>query len=147
MSADDLTSVVQENLEPSAGKRLRAAVNDAFAFIRSAEVNAAIGTVTLEQLMGDQILRNGESARSNAAKYDPYSYSPEDDEAAGNEPLKRATLPSAVDTERPTRYDRVLAIVNVLSDVVQEIKELEPVAVYEAEEYADVADVAAPVED
>lgn len=147
MSSDDLTGIVQENLEPSAGKRLRAAVNDAFAFIRSAEVNAAIASVTLEQLMGDQILRNGESERSNAAKYDPYSYNPGEDEAAGDEPLKRATLPSGVDTERPTKYDRVLAIVNVLSDVIAEIKKLEPVAVYEAEEYVDVADVAAPVED
>lgn len=147
MSSDDLTGIVQENLEPSAGKRLRAAVADAFTFIRSAEVNAAIATVTLEQLMGDQILRNGESERSNAAKYDPYSYNPEDDEAAGDEPLKRATLPSGVDTERPTKFDRVLAIVNSLSDVISEIKELEPIAVHAPEDYTDVADVAAPEED
>lgn len=147
MSDDDLTGFVEENLEPSAGKRLRAAVSDAFAFIRSAEVNAAIGSVTLEQLMGDQIERNGESKRSNAAKFDPFSYTPEDDEAAGDEPLKRATLPSGVDTQRPTKLDRVLAIVNNLSDVIEEIKGLEPVEVAELEEYTDIAEVAAPEED
>jgi len=147
MSDDDLTGFVEENLEPSSGKRLRAAVSDAFAFIRSAEANAAIATVTLEQLMGDQIERNGESERSNAAKYDPFSYDPDADEAAGDEPIKRATLPSGVDTQRPTKFDQVYSIVQTLSDVITEVKALEPVEVAELEEYTDVADVAAPEEE
>jgi len=146
MSEDDLQITADENLEPTPGKRLRAAVADAFSFIRSAEANAAMATVTLEQLMGDQIERNGESERSNKAKFDPYSYNPEQDEEAGKEPIKRATLPSGVDTQRPTKLDRVLAIVNTLDGVIEEIKALKPLEVAEMDEYVDKADIAAPEE-
>lgn len=144
MSTDDLTSFVEANLEPDHGKKLRAAVADAYSFIRSMEANAAIATVTLEQLMGDQILRNGESERSNKSKYDPYSYDPTEDEAASEEPVKRANYPSGSDTERPTKLDRVLAIVNNIKDVVSQIKELDPTEVEGEEAYSDVADVAMP---
>lgn len=133
--------------EPSASKKLREAVADAFSFIRSAELNQAMATVSLEQLMGDQITRNGESERSNAAQYDPYSYNPKAVEDAGKEKVERANFLGGTDTNRPTKMDRLLAVANVLSAVIEEIKTQEPIAVASPEEYTDVADVAAPEEE
>jgi len=146
MSDDDLTGYVDQNLEPSSGKKLREAVADAFSFIRSAELNQAMATVTLEQLMGDQINRNGESDRSNAAQYDPYSYNPKAVEDSGKKRVERANFLGGTDTNRPTKLDRVLAIINALSGVIDEIKKQEPIAVASPQEYTDVADVAAPEE-
>jgi hypothetical protein len=143
MSADDLSSHVDANLEPSSGKRLREAVSDAFTFIRSAELNQALATVTLEQLMGDQIARNGETERSNASQYDPYTYKPTTREDAATADIPRANFLGGSDTGRPTKLDRILAITNALSGVIAEIKEQQPVDVASPEEYADIADVAA----
>jgi len=142
MSDDDLTGYVDSNLAPSTGKRLRDAVADAFTFIRSAELNQAIATVTLEQLMGDQIIRNGESSRSNSAQYDPYSYSAKAVEDASKAEQPRANFLGGSDTGRPTKLDRVLAITNSLKAVIKEVKEQQPVDVATTEEYTDVADVA-----
>lgn len=144
MSDDSLTAFVEENLEPSTSKRLRDAVADAFTFIRSAEANSAFATVTLEQLMGDQIQRNGESERSNAAQYDPYSYNPKAVEEAGKSLVERANFLGGSDTNRPTKLDRLLAIMNEIDSIVDEVKSQDPVAVAAPEEYTDVADVAAP---
>ena len=144
MSDDDLTSFVEENLEPSSGKRLRDAIADAFTFIRSAELNQAIATVTIEQLMGDQIARNGETERSNAAQFDPYTYSPKAKEDAAKKDLPRANFLGGSDTDRPTKLDRVLAVTNALKDVIKEVKEQQPVDVASPEEYTDIADVAVP---
>lgn len=144
--SDGLTSYVDQNLEPKPGKRLREAVADAFTFIRSQELNQAIATVTLEQLMGDQINRNGESERSNASKYDPYSYDPKARESASKSKVPRANILGASDTNRPTKLDRVLAITNVLEKIIDEIKAQQPLDVAKPEEYTDVADVAAPEE-
>jgi len=144
MSNADLTVQVDENLEPKASKRLHEAVADAFTFIRSQELNKAIATVTLEQLMGDQINRNGESERSNASQYDPYSYSPEAFEKASAKRVTRANFLGGTDTNRPTKLDRVLAITNALSKVIDEIKAQQPLDVANPEDYTDVADVAAP---
>lgn len=143
MSVDDFTSYVDNNLEASSGKRLREAVADAFAFIRSMELNQAIATVTLEQLMGDQINRNGESSRSNAAQYDPYSYDPKAVEDAGKE-IVRANFLGGSDMNRPTKLDRVLAISNSLESIIDEIKKQKPIEVASAEEYTDIADVSEP---
>ena len=146
MSDDSLTTYVEQNQEPKPSRRLREAVADAYVFIRSQELNQAIATVTLEQLMGDQINRNGESERSNAAKYDPYSYDPSTTESGSKSKVTRANFLGGVDTNRPTKLDRVLAITNALEKVVEDIKKQEPLDVANGEEYTDVADVAAPEE-
>jgi len=155
MSKDDLNNayvgeghgLFGENSKPDPGRKLREVVADAYAFVRSAEANAAIASVTLDQLIEDQILRNGESARSNKSKYDPYSYDAAEDEPASDEPVKRANFPGGSDTERPTKLDRVLAIVNSIGDVVSEIMKMEPSEVAEKETYSDIADVAMPEEE
>jgi hypothetical protein len=147
MSEKDLTISVAENLKPSTSKKLREAVADAFVFIRSAEANQAIATVSLEQLMGDQIIRNGESERSNASQYDPYSFNPKKKESASSKAQPRANFLSATDTNMATKLDRLLAITNNIEKIVSEIKRMQPVDVASAEEYTDVADVAAPTDD
>jgi hypothetical protein len=121
-------------------QRLRAVISDAFAFIRSMEANQAFATVTLEQLINDQIARNGDSDRSNAAQYDPYSYSAEKLEPASVEPAERANFLGASDTSRPTKLDRVLALVNSISDIVDQIKSKTPVDVATPEDYTDSAE-------
>jgi len=153
MSQDDLTSFVEsgngifdDNSEPIPAKKLQAVVADTYAFIRSVEANDAIASVTIEQLMGDQILRNGDSERSNKSKYDPYAYDSAEDEEASAEPVNRANYPGGSDTQRPTKLDRVLGIVNNLEDVISQIKEMEPADVISDEAFVDVADVAMPEE-
>ena len=136
--SEDLEIVWQqgdEGAETTPGRRLRAAISDAFAFIRSAEANQAFATVTLEELMNDQINRNGDSDRSNAAQYDPYSYDPEKVEPSSAEPAERANFLGGADTGRPTKLDRVLALVNSIEDIVKQIKDKEPVDVADPEEY------------
>lgn len=141
MSNDDIDVYVSggEGLfdEPSPSKRLVSVIADAYSFVRSEEANAALAAVTLEQLIGDQILRNGESERSNKAQYDPYSYDPKKKEAASSEPTKRANFPGGSDTDRPTKLDRVLAIVNNVKDVVSHIKQMEVDEVVDAETWAE----------
>lgn len=134
------SSETDTNLSPSPVETLRRVVSDAYAAIRSDEANKALATVTLEQLIGDQILRNGDSARSNAAQFDPYSLDPNSEPPASQENIVRANTPSGADTGRPTKLDRVLAIVNQFDAVVEKIKELSPTEVAEYEEYSDGAD-------
>ena len=150
MSDDDLEVYVgagEEVFKTEPAKRLASVVADAYAFIRSEEMNAAIATVTIEQLMLDQIARNGDSERSNKAQYDPYSHDPSKEEPASEEPTKRANFPSGSDTGRPTKLDRVLAIVNNIGDVVSQIKQLEVDEVVKAETWSEDASIAAPAGD
>ncbi len=133
---ETITFYVEEKLSsPKASRRIRNIIADAFAFVRSAEVNKAIGTVTLEQLMNDHIARNGDTDRSNARQFDPYSYDATTDYPASEDPLQRANFLSGTDTQRPTKLDRILAIKNELEGVIEEVKAMEPLDVAEAEEY------------
>jgi len=121
-------------------QRVRAILSDAFAFIRSVEANQAFATVTLEQLITDQINRNGDSDRSNASQYDPYSYNGDKVEPASVEPVERANFLGGSDTARPTKLDRVLSLVNSISDVVDQLLETPPVDVASPEEYTGSAE-------
>lgn len=143
----DLGIEEEESSSQSPSRKLRNVIADAFTFIRSMEVNQAIATVTLEQLMVDQIARNGESAQSNAAQFDPYGYDPEAPAEASSEAPERANFLGGADTNRPTKMDRLMAIMNAIDGAIAEIKKLEPVEVASAEEYVDIADIAAPEED
>jgi hypothetical protein len=105
-----------------------------------------LATVTLDQLIGDQIKRNGESTDSNAAQFDPYSHDTAGNQPAGTRPQERANFLGVADGNAPRKLDRILAIKNALSDVIAEIKKAEPVEVADADEYQDASEVAAPVE-
>jgi hypothetical protein len=136
-----------ENQAPSASKRLREVIGDAFTFLRSYEANQAFATVTLEGLITDQIARNGDTARSNAAQYDPYSYNPTVDETASGTPIGRANYLGGSDTKRPTKLDRVLAVMNSIQAVVTEIQTTQPVDVASPEEYSSQIEVSVPTQD
>lgn len=141
---DQFTEAVEKNLKPETSRRIREILSDAYAFIRSAESNAALATVTLEELMGDQIKRNGETAQSNAAQYNPYSFEPGKELPAGLNPTERANFLGASDTQRPTKLDQILAIQNEMNGVIEEIKQKEPVDVADAKDYSDSNQVSAP---
>lgn len=133
-------SETDANLTPTPMETLRRVVGDAYAAIRSDEANKSLATVSLEQLIGDQIIRNGDSDRSNASKFEPYSLDPSKEVPASNENTVRANTASVTDTGRPTKLDRVLAIVNQFEATVEKIKELTPTEVAEYEEYSDGTD-------
>lgn len=134
--AETVTFYAEEKLaDPKPSRRLRAIIADAFSFVRAAEVNQAIGTVTIEQLMEDQIKRNGESVLSNSNQYDPYSYDSATDQPASEDPAERANFLGGTDTNRPTKLDRVLAIKNEVEGVIEDIKTMDPLEVAGAEEF------------
>jgi hypothetical protein len=99
-----------------------------YTFVRSQEANRAIQAVTFEQLIQEQIARNGDSDRSNASQYSPYSFDAESyakgTEPAGRVPLARANFLSGTDTNSPTKLDRVLALKQGVSSLVQQIKDI-----------------------
>lgn len=109
-------------------RRLRRALSDMYAFVRSQEANRAVQAVTFPQLIQEQISRNGDSERSNAAQYDPYSFDPAKyalgAEPAGRVPLVRANFLSGTDTGNPTKLDRVLALKNGVDALVAAVKDI-----------------------
>lgn len=105
-------------------REIRRALADMYTFVRSQEVNKAVQAVTMNQLMQEQISRNGDSDRSNAAQFNPYSFDPDRVEPATQRPLSRANFLSGTDTNNPTKLDRVLAIQNSIADLVTYVKSL-----------------------
>jgi len=148
MSKNELsvyTDITEKSLEPTVSRRLRAVLADAYSFVRSREVNAALATVTLEELIGDQIKLNGESGASSGAEFNPYAFKPGEESPASTEPTRTAFLGgSPVGTEDnplPTKLDRVLAIQAELTDVIESVKKVSPVEVSDFEKYVDQSEV------
>jgi hypothetical protein len=129
---------IAEQQSKSDSTRLRQVLSDAFTFVRSAEINQAIATVTIEDLMGDQIKRNGESNDSRYAQYNPYSYDP-----AKPPPKSQVGEPtnflSGSDTSRPTKIAMIQALKNELTSVIDLVKAKEPVDIASSEEYVEAA--------
>lgn len=119
-----------------AGKNVKALLADAMTFVRSAEANQALASVTLEQLMGDQITRNGDTAGANKSQYNPYSYDPDKVPVASEEPKTVANYLGVSDTGGPTKLERVLAIQNELASTITELKKIDPAEVADPQEYA-----------
>jgi hypothetical protein len=144
---DDLHFIIEsDEKDPKPARRLRAAVSDAFAFVRSAEANQALATVTLEDLIGEVIARYGESDSSNASQYNPYSFdsSKTEEKPAGEQTTERVNFIGGFPLDRPTKLDRLLALENELGAIIEEIKSMEPVEVADADEYPDADDEAPP---
>jgi hypothetical protein len=144
--ADNITHYINKSLTPKTDRKLRSVLADAYTFVRSAEANKAFSTVTLEELMGDQIKRNGESKLSNANRYNPYSYDPKKPPVLGTQPQEKTNLLGGSDTGRPTKLDYLLAIKNELTDAITSIKSLPPSDVADAREYTDGVEAGPPVE-
>ena len=138
---------IAEKMNPAASRVLRGVVADTFAFIRSAEVNQAFATVTYEELISYQILRNGESSKTAAARYDPYSFDANAPPPAGAQPpapSKTADFLAGTELGRPTKMDRLTAIVNAMSTVVTQIAAVQPIEVANYAEYVDPLDSTTP---
>jgi len=133
---DDLTTVIQENLKPNASRKVRAVISDAYAYIRSGAVNKALATVTFETLMGEQILRNGDSDKASSSEYNPYAYDPAKPLPEGVEPGKRSNYAGGSDTTRPTKIEMILALKNEIDGVVGQVKKTEMIEVADASEYS-----------
>jgi hypothetical protein len=124
-----MSDVVVEEIESrqssSITRNIVRAIGDAFSLVRSEESNAALATVTLEELIGDQIKRNGESDSSNSNQFTPYSYDAAKESPAGEE-APRANFVGGSDTLRQTKLDRVRAIQGALSAAIREVKKNPP---------------------
>lgn len=103
-------------------RQIRRGLADAFAFVRSSEANRRIQAVTFNQLLAEQLQRNGETERLNKASNNPYSYDPEANEPASTIPLARANFLSGTDTNNMTKLDRVVFIKNAIGDLVETVK-------------------------
>ena len=139
MAEEDALHLIldSEEEDPKPARRLRAAVNDAFTFVRSAEANKALATVSLEDLIGEVIARYGESSTSNASQYNPYSFDPskKEEAPAGEQATERSNFIGGFALDRPTKLDRLLALENELGDIIEQIKTMETVEVADAAEY------------
>jgi hypothetical protein len=145
--ADNITVVINKNAEAKPSRQLRNIIADAFSFVRSAESNQAFSTVTIEDLMADQIKRNGETATSNKTQFDPYSYDPSKPAPAGQEPQKPANFTGGTDTGRPSKLDFILAIKNNLSGAIASIKSMPPEDVANTKDYLDGLESGPPLEE
>jgi hypothetical protein len=118
------------------GKNVRQIVADAYTFIRSAEANKAISAVTIEQLMNDQIKRNGDTTLTNKSQYNPYSYDPDKSLPVSEAPTDYSSFIGMADTNKPTKIDRITALKSVIDGMVDGIKKLEVLDVANAGAYA-----------
>lgn len=109
-------------------------IADAFTFVRSAEANRELATVTLEDLIEDQISRNGDPESAGASQYNPYVIQPSE-----GAPATEVVVPDQVSGTRAasaSKLERLLAIKNSIHDMVSELKERDPSEVASADEYS-----------
>lgn len=132
----ELATKITDAAKPEVSRKLRVVLADTFTFIRSREANREAATVTFEQLMGDQIKRNGDTDQANASQYDPYRYDPSKPAPEGVEPAKRANFLGGTDTNRPTKIEMIRAMQNEIEGVVEEVKKLGVITVSNYAEYA-----------
>jgi hypothetical protein len=138
--ADQNEKDVEQAQEKKQSTYIRRILADAYAFVRSAELNRAIATVTIEDLMEDQIKRNGESGQSNYAKYNPYIYDPDNPPPKGTEGAEPTNFLSGTDTSRPPKIVYIQALKNELTAVIKEVKSKDPIEIANSGEYVDAAD-------
>ena len=126
--------------------RLRLVLNDAFAFVRGAELNKEFSSVTIEDLMSEQISRNGESSKSKTGEYDPYSTEVAPPPASEDTPEVQAeedpgNYITGTEALNPTKVDRLMALKNEIADTVEAVKVYDPTEIADAEDYADAESV------
>jgi hypothetical protein len=107
-------------------RRFEAQISDVFAFVRSQEVNRALAAVTQEQLLQEQILRNGESSASRASEFNPYAYNPSAPQLGTRQPLGRANYAGGADVNQPTKIERIQALASQLEDLIEGVKKMTP---------------------
>jgi|SRR6185295_13443185 len=96
---------------------------DAFAFVRGQEINKSIAAVTLEELLEEQILRNGETGASKSSQFDPYAFDPSAPVLGTKAPLPRANFAGVSNVNQPTKMDRLIALQAGLEAAIKQIKD------------------------
>lgn len=120
-------------------RRILAQLSDLYAFVRSQEANQAIAAVTVEDLIQEQIKRNGETPTSNSIQFDPYALIVDQPPPQSQLPLTRANFLSGSDLSLPTKMDRLLALENEVTALIREIKAIPPEQIRDPVEEADLA--------
>lgn len=110
-------------------RRIAVLISDAFAFVKGQEVNKGLSEVTLDNLLEELIIRNGDTERSDKAKYDPYNYNVQGDDPADmptvTEPAPKGNPISGTPFKNPTKMDRLLALKNSIEQQVEAVKKEE----------------------
>jgi len=124
--------------EKAENKRLRAILNDAFAFVRAYEATANLAQVSLEDLMAEQLARNGSSEASDKAKYNPYAIPVVEEDGSSSESTPEVSdyqttgvFVSGTEMTNPTKMDRLLALKNEIEAATESAKKFIP----EVEDY------------
>lgn len=120
-------------------RRIFTALSDIFTFVRSQEANKAISSVSVEDLIQEQIKRNGEEALSNEIQYDPYAFDLSKPPPKSQQPFARANFLSGSDVNLPTKMDRLLAMENVVADLVKQVEKIDPDDIRDPVAEADLA--------
>jgi hypothetical protein len=132
-------------------KAMRLVIADAFTFVRSQEANQAIAGVSLDQLIAEQIARNGESDPSAKSVYSPYDYatSPDAEEPSSTSASEVSpAFSTGIDTTTPTKLDRLEAVKGSLNEAINSFASLDDQEVYESfDELDDYLEEDGPIED
>lgn len=134
---NSLTTQVDISVESNPQRRFRQVLSDAFAFVRGVEANKAIASITLDQLIEDQIARNGESVASNNSRYDPYTYDPNQQTPASEERSEPVNYAGGSDTGAPTKLEKLSALKEAVNAVVDDLTQGDPLEIADFEEYSD----------
>lgn len=121
--------------EKAENKRLRSILNDA---VRSYEATANLAKATLEDLMAEQVARNGSSKASDKEKYNPYAVPTVEEDGSNSESTPEVpdypttgVFVSGTPASNPTKMDRLLAMKNEVDAAVESAKKFVP----EVEDY------------
>jgi hypothetical protein len=127
--------------DPDANRRILSILADTYTFIRSMEANKAISAITIEDLVSDQIKRNGSSDKSAASQYDPYSYNTEQPPVASQVPTPPTFVNqlSGSDTGGPTKMDRLQALKNALVASIDSLMKVQSAAIEDEQAFVDAA--------
>lgn len=121
-------------------RRFTRIIADAYAFVQSQEANKAISAVTYEQLVSEQISRNGDPLDSRTNANTPYSFDPTETIAASDDGLGRANFIGGSDIRQGTRLDRLTQLRRELDGAIDQIQEIDPSAFYDSTRRAKTAE-------
>lgn len=133
---------------PEAGKKainqLRLVLNDAYAFVRSYEINRALSNISIEDLINEHIDRIGTSEVSEKNKFDPYAdpstETANDNPAPVTDGKKPGNFVSGTDMRNMTKRDRILKMQAALVTTLVAVKGYDPKELADAEDHANAAE-------
>jgi hypothetical protein len=125
---------------PEIERRVQAVLADTYTFVRSMEVNKGVSEITVEQLISDQIKRNGDIDAANKSQYNPYEYDPSKKQPSGLTPEEPANYLGGSDIRRPSKLARLLAMKNTLQKTIESLKKIEPMALADQKEMSDASE-------